>query len=205
MPISDTEAMRPADDRFPGADAGMGGAGGTPAVRDGSGAQKGFAAIGTAGVPPAIHRTAAAGDWILRSRWYLPRFDAPNLAQHIVFRLADSLPARIAADIAKLQGDDRLLAFDAALDAGHDKRDLAEPNIAGLVQTALLAFNGERYALIAWRVMPITFTCWRRSSPDTRSTGSRTPGNIRRESGQPSSGSHREVLGSGIFRPVYAR
>jgi putative DNA methylase len=68
--------------------------------------------------------------------------------------LADSLPARIAADIAKLRGDDHSLAFDAALDAGHGRRDLAERNIAGLVQAALLAFDGERYAFIAWCVMP---------------------------------------------------
>ena len=97
---------------------------------------------------------ANEGKAIWRSRGYLPHFDAPNLVQHIVFRLADSLPAQIAKDIASERREDRVLATDAALDRGYGRRDLARSSVATLVQTALLTFNGERYALIAWCVMP---------------------------------------------------
>jgi REP element-mobilizing transposase RayT len=108
----------------------------------------------SAGVPPAFDLAANEGKAIRRSRGYLPHFDAPNLVQHIVFRLADSLPAQVAKDIARARRGDRVLATDEALDRGYGRRDLARSNVATLVQTALLALNGERYALIAWCVMP---------------------------------------------------
>jgi len=91
---------------------------------------------------------------VWRSRGYLPHLDASNLVQHIVFRLADSLPAGFRENIAELRHDDRVLGIDAALDQGHGKRDLAVPSVATLVQTALLNFDGERYSLTAWCVMP---------------------------------------------------
>jgi putative DNA methylase len=91
---------------------------------------------------------------VWRSRGYLPHLDAPNLVQHIVFRLADSLPAGIREDIVEMRNDDRVLAIDIALDQGHGKRDLAVPSVAALVQTALLNFDTERYSLSAWCVMP---------------------------------------------------
>jgi REP element-mobilizing transposase RayT len=47
-----------------------------------------------------------------------------------------------------------VLATDAALDQGHGRRDLANPAVAEIVQTTLLAFDADRYALIAWCVMP---------------------------------------------------
>jgi len=108
----------------------------------------------SAGVPPAFDLAANEGKAIRRSRGYLPHFDAPNLVQHIVFRLADSLPAQVAKDIARARRGDRVLATDEAPDRGYGRRDLARSNVATLVQTALLALNGERYALIAWCVMP---------------------------------------------------
>jgi REP element-mobilizing transposase RayT len=133
--------MCAASDRF--RDAGRSSAGGTPAVPSRS-----------AGVPPAFDLAANEGKAIRRSRGYLPHFDGPNLVQHIVFRLADSLPAQTARDIAGAQRRDRVLAVDAALDSGYGRRDLARSSVAALVQTALLAFDGERYVLIAWCVMP---------------------------------------------------
>lgn len=108
----------------------------------------------SAGVAPASDLVTDEGKAIWRSRGYLPHFDAPNLVQHIVFRLADSLPAQIARDIARARGGGRVLAIDAALDRGYGRRDLAQPRVATLVETALLAFDSERYALIAWCVMP---------------------------------------------------
>lgn len=109
---------------------------------------------GTAGVSPAFNQTTAGSFRGWRSRGYLPRFDVPNLVQHIVFRLADSLPAGIGEKIATFQHEDRAFAIDTSLDAGHGRRDLAVTDVAEMVEKALLAFDHERYELIAWCVMP---------------------------------------------------
>jgi len=108
----------------------------------------------SAGVPPAsrLRRVPAGEGW--RTRGYLPHFDAAEHVQHIVFRLADSLPAELHQRIAKAQSDEFGLVLDAALDQGHGSHNLAVPQIAELVQTALLRFDSERYRLIAWCVMP---------------------------------------------------
>ncbi|MGD9614476.1 MAG: transposase [Alphaproteobacteria bacterium] len=120
--------------------------------------------IRTAGVSPAsgeaklrLSRPEAGGpkaDVGLRSRGYLPHVDAPNLVQRVVFRLADSLPAAIRAEIGSRPADERITALDAALDRGFGRRDLNNPVIAELVQTALLHFDPVRYRLLAWCVMP---------------------------------------------------
>jgi putative transposase len=89
-----------------------------------------------------------------RSRGYLPHLDAADVVQHIVFRLADSLPARLRDEFALKSPADRAEAVDALLDEGHGRHDLAIPPIAELTQNALLRFDGERYLLIAWCVMP---------------------------------------------------
>jgi putative DNA methylase len=68
--------------------------------------------------------------------------------------LADSLPSRIIEAIAKTRAVDRVQAVDTSLDQGYGRRDLAIPEIAKIVQRALFQFDGERYALIAWCVMP---------------------------------------------------
>lgn len=108
------------------------------------------APIRTAGVPPALAGPPTA--W--RSRGYLPHCDTPDLIQHVIFRLADSLPVPVPADIAKRSPQERVHAVGAALDRGFGRRDLKEPAIADLVQQALLRFDAERYRLIAWVVMP---------------------------------------------------
>jgi putative transposase len=79
-----------------------------------------------------------------------PHLDAPGLAQHVGFRLADSLHARIRETIAKTPSFDRVQAVGASLDQGHGQKYLA---IAGIVHRAL-EFDGERYSMIAWCVMP---------------------------------------------------
>lgn len=89
-----------------------------------------------------------------RSRGYLPHLDSPDLIQHVIFRLADSLPTPMREEIFRLPVAERVLAADTALDIGEGRQDLAIPEIAELVQCALLRFDGERYALIGWCVMP---------------------------------------------------
>lgn len=99
-------------------------------------------------IPATVDRTG----W--RSRGYLPHLDTPHLVQHVVFRLTDSLPAKLRSELAKLSAAERVEAADAALDVGHGRRDLAIPSVADLVQNALLRFDNERYALLAWCLMP---------------------------------------------------
>jgi len=98
--------------------------------------------------------TSANGHVGWRSRGYLPHADAPHLVQHVIIRLADSLPADARKVLDTARPVDRVAIVDATLDQGHGRRDLADPIIAELVQNALLSFDGERYALLAWCVMP---------------------------------------------------
>jgi REP element-mobilizing transposase RayT len=99
---------------------------------------------------PEPKRGAARG-W--HSRGYLPHFDSPGIIQHLVLRTADSLPA---ATVAALPEYSRLRfqQLDAALDLGHGAGLLGQAGPASIVETAMLHFDGERYRLIAWSVMP---------------------------------------------------
>jgi putative transposase len=86
------------------------------------------------------------------SRGYLPHFDSPETVQFVTFRLGDSLPKAVAQALAALP--DNLLQTDQKLDAGLGACWLGRPDIAELVEAALLHFDGGRYRLLAWRVMP---------------------------------------------------
>ena len=96
------------------------------------------------------------------SRGYIPHYDAAGQTQHVTFRLADSLPEDV---LAKWEEDLRILPEGEAkrqkyalveqyLDAGHGQCYLGIPQIAEIVQKAVLHFAGERYDLHAWCVMP---------------------------------------------------
>ena len=86
------------------------------------------------------------------SRGYLPHFDSPETTQFVTFRLADSLPRQLA-DPQKPPPDafDRL---ERQLDSGLGACWLGQPEIAALVERAFLHFDGSRYRLIAWCIMP---------------------------------------------------
>jgi putative transposase len=89
-----------------------------------------------------------------RSRGYLPHYDASETVQHVVFRLADSLPAEVMQALEKAPKRIRLETAEATLDAGVGGRLLAIPRAADVVQAALLHFDAERYRLLTWCVMP---------------------------------------------------
>jgi len=86
------------------------------------------------------------------SRGYLPHFDSPETIQFVTFRLADSLPRAVAESLAKRP--DGLAAIDDGLDGGHGACWLRDPVVADIAQSALLHFDGLRYRLLAWCVMP---------------------------------------------------
>jgi putative transposase len=86
------------------------------------------------------------------SRGYLPHLGSPETIQFVTFRLADSLPrAVIEALHAQV---DAVQQIDHELDSGLGACWLRRPEIAALVQNALLHFDGDRCRLLAWCVMP---------------------------------------------------
>jgi putative transposase len=91
------------------------------------------------------------------SHGYLPHLDSPDLLQSVTFRLGDSLPRHVVDRIyAETRPDDpeRLRRVERYLDAGQGACWLRRPEIADLVEGALLHFDGARYPLLCWVVMP---------------------------------------------------
>jgi REP element-mobilizing transposase RayT len=92
----------------------------------------------------------------------LPHFDGGELAQSVTFRLADSLPQALLQrwkqeleredeEEAKRQLSRRIELY---LDEGYGSCHLKQDPIASMVQNALLHFDGERYRMAAWVIMP---------------------------------------------------
>jgi putative transposase len=98
------------------------------------------------------------------SRGYLPHFDSPHVIQHITYRLADSLPRvvleQMQAEVeASVRGDAKREAelrqrIETYLDAGYGSCVLQVPEIAACVVDTWNHFDGERYRLLEWVVMP---------------------------------------------------
>ncbi len=95
-------------------------------------------------------------------RGYLPHFDGGPLTQVATFRLVDSLPRdrveRWKAELKRLTPKDAKTKLfhriEKCLDQSLGACQLRDPRIGGLVQDALLFFDGKRYGLHAWVVMP---------------------------------------------------
>jgi putative transposase len=100
------------------------------------------------------------------SRGYLPHFDVPGTVQGVTFRLRDAVPHELverwrkelgwyedmkADDPAMVALRERIARYE---DAGHGACWLARREIGRMVEDALLHFDGERYRLLAWCVMP---------------------------------------------------
>lgn len=96
------------------------------------------------------------------SRGYLPHFEGGSIPQTVTFRLADSLPKerlkRLDNELACLPkdgaADERRKRMEADLDLGLGRAWLRDPRVAEPVENALLYFDGERYRLHAWVLMP---------------------------------------------------
>lgn len=96
------------------------------------------------------------------SRGYMPHFDSTDVVQHVTFHLADSLPRdvleRILAELERVDPLRRALEkrrrLESLIDAGHGECWLRRADCARSVQDALLHFDGERYRLLSWVVMP---------------------------------------------------
>ena len=97
------------------------------------------------------------------SRGYLPHFEAGDeVIQSLTFRLADTLPRSLLEawrnELAVIESARRetelRLRIERELDAGCGPCWLADSQLADLVENAMLHFDGERYRLLAWVVMP---------------------------------------------------
>jgi len=103
------------------------------------------------------------GRWY--SRGYLPHFDRSELPQFITCHLAGSIPAKVLQRWkAELQKEDSVeeqiilhRRIEKYLDQGYGDAYLKQPRLATMVQNSLLHFDGERYRLLAWVVMPNHF------------------------------------------------
>lgn len=99
---------------------------------------------------------------VWHSRGYLPHCDQPGLIQGITFRLHDSMPSTVLEQWAKeteglpeiQRATERQRRIAAYLDAGHGACWLRDERIAEVMENTLLHFDGERYELLAWVVMP---------------------------------------------------
>jgi 1-hydroxy-2-methyl-2-(E)-butenyl 4-diphosphate synthase len=119
-----------------------------------------------------------------RTSTFLPHWRIPDATYAVTFRTKDSLPKSVLADykqqyqilldrmemIRKSAGSrnaiDELLPLRAelhslteniiepALHAADAPQPLADPHIAEIIHNALKFFDGERYDLLAWSVMP---------------------------------------------------
>ena len=96
------------------------------------------------------------------TRGWLPHFDGGETAQSVTFTLADALPEdklltleqelRLMPD--RERSGSRRVRIDELLNGGHGHRWLGDPALADLVEGALRHFDGQRYDLHAWVVMP---------------------------------------------------
>jgi REP element-mobilizing transposase RayT len=117
-----------------------------------------------AGETPALREDLAVDKgprgWCYRG--YLPHFDGGEIHQTVTIRLADSFPMqRLEAWRWELRllPPEQLNAelrrrIEDYLDLGHGVCHLKQSAIARMVEEALLFFDGQRYKLLAWTIMP---------------------------------------------------
>jgi len=118
--------------------------------------------LATASVLP--HAASGHKGW--NSRGYLPHFDHPEKVQSLTFHLGDSVPSEIVEEWKReLQVSSNVDASDPRMvelrrriekyaDAGYGECWLRRLEVGGMVEDALLFFDGVRYRLLAWCVMP---------------------------------------------------
>ncbi len=98
------------------------------------------------------------------SRGYLPHFDGGEISQFVTIRLFDSIPTNVLRqwmmELEQQESDESVRSvilhrkIEAFADQGHGECWLRQPQIAEIVENSLLHFDGERYRLSAWVVMP---------------------------------------------------
>jgi len=96
------------------------------------------------------------------TRGYVPHFDDGPVPQMVTFRLTDSFPnscltewaAELAAMPSAQAEREARRRIEEYLDKGLGSTWLSRPDIAEIMSQTLLCFDGQRYKLHAWTVMP---------------------------------------------------
>jgi putative transposase len=96
------------------------------------------------------------------SRGYLTHLDSSAVIQSVTYRLADALPSEVVARLERRLGETideqrmrrKRAAIERYLDSGRGGCLLRRPEVADLVVDAWRHFDGDRYRLHAWVVMP---------------------------------------------------
>lgn len=108
--------------------------------------------------PQPTREEQVAGFQGWNERGYVPHRDEPGLTQFVTFRLADSFPVELREEWEKLlkleDTRERRVQLEAWLDLGHGVCYLRDERLAQLVADALRKFDGVRYRLLAWTIMP---------------------------------------------------
>jgi putative DNA methylase len=107
---------------------------------------------------PPNREAAEVGFRGWHSRGYLPHFDMPGLVQFINYRLDDAMPASLRHEWSALMKIDdelkRRTKIEEYLDQGRGNCALRDPRTATVVENNWLHFDGKKYRLFAWVVMP---------------------------------------------------
>jgi REP element-mobilizing transposase RayT len=97
---------------------------------------------------------------VWHSRGFIPHFDSGENIQFITFRLADSMPQNVLnrwredLESDSITDADFRKRIEVYLDQNYGSAALKDRRIAGIVQDTLLKWDGERYKLLAWVIMP---------------------------------------------------
>ena len=108
------------------------------------------------------HQFTKANDIEWHSRGYMPHRDHLGLLQSITFRLADSVSQKLLKEIhdeyigIPLDQRQKFLRIkeESIMDSGLGCCALKNPEVAKVVQETFLKFDGIKYHLIAWCIMP---------------------------------------------------
>jgi len=115
-------------------------------------------------IPAGYKKKTSKDDFGWHSRGKLPHLDSDAHTQFITFRLVDSVPQEL---VEKWRTEAKTEAafrkkIETCLDSGLGKCWLGEPDIAEIVENSMKHFDGVRYDLHAWVIMPnhchLTFT-----------------------------------------------
>jgi REP element-mobilizing transposase RayT len=91
-------------------------------------------------------------------RGYLPHHDVPGVTQFVTLRLHDAMPASRRSEwevLLRIEDNrKRRTKLEEYLDRGLGECWLRQSRIAAVVENALRFFEGQRYRLLAWVVMP---------------------------------------------------
>ena len=149
------------------------------------------------------------------SRGYLPHLDQPGAIQSLTFRLSDSVPADIISHWKRelaITGDEKpddprcaelRERIERYADQGHGACWLRDEPIASRVEEALFHFDGVRYRLLAWVVMPNHVHVLIETLPGFPLADVIHSWKIvHRQTGEQDAGKNRGVLDAGLFRPL---